>query len=43
RYTEAEPLYLQAIQICEKILGKDHPWTITAQQNYRKMLEEKDR
>jgi hypothetical protein len=34
RYSEAEPLYLRSLQICEQRLGVDHPSTVTVRQNY---------
>ncbi|MEH2360782.1 tetratricopeptide repeat protein, partial [Nostoc sp.] len=33
RYSEAEPLYIQALDICEQRLGVDHPNTITIRNN----------
>ena len=39
KYSEAEPLYLRAIQILEKALGSEHPNTVTVRQNYEIMCE----
>jgi tetratricopeptide (TPR) repeat protein len=39
KYSEAEPLYLRAIQILEKVLGSEHPNTVTVRQNYETMGE----
>ncbi|MEH2407794.1 MAG: tetratricopeptide repeat protein [Nostoc sp.] len=39
RYSDAEPLYIQAVAIAEKQLGANHPNTITI----RKNLEESRR
>ena len=39
KYSEAEPLYLRAIQILEKALGSEHPNTVTVRQNYEIMRE----
>ncbi|MBW4506089.1 MAG: tetratricopeptide repeat protein [Scytonematopsis contorta HA4267-MV1] len=33
RYDEAEPLYLQALNIYKQQLGKNHPHTNTVRQN----------
>jgi hypothetical protein len=33
RYSEAEPLYIQALEIAEKVLGVNHPNTITCRKN----------
>ncbi|MDZ8187923.1 MAG: tetratricopeptide repeat protein, partial [Nostoc sp. ChiSLP02] len=33
RYSEAEPLYIQALDIFEQRLGANHPNTITVRQN----------
>ena len=41
RYEQAEPLYRQALDIFEKVLGKDHPSTVTVRENYQLLLEEK--
>ncbi|NEO95654.1 MAG: tetratricopeptide repeat protein [Moorea sp. SIO3G5] len=34
RYSEAKPLYQQALGICEQQLGVDNPNTITVKENY---------
>jgi tetratricopeptide (TPR) repeat protein len=41
KYSEAEPLYLRAIQILEKVLGSEHPNTVTVRQNYEIMCKER--
>ena len=33
RYTEAEPLYLQALAIAEQALGENHPTTVRIREN----------
>ncbi|MBC1281098.1 tetratricopeptide repeat protein, partial [Nostoc sp. UCD121] len=33
RYSEAEPLYIQALEIAELSLGVNHPNTITFREN----------
>ncbi len=38
RYTEAEPLYLEAINIATQVLGENHPHTQTVYRNYLRML-----
>ncbi|WP_071995629.1 tetratricopeptide repeat protein [Microcystis aeruginosa] len=38
RYTEAEPLYREAINIATQVLGDNHPHTQTVYQNYLRML-----
>ncbi len=40
RYTEAEPLYLEAINIATQGLGENHPHTQTFYQNYLRMLSQ---
>nr|NCR19565.1 tetratricopeptide repeat protein [Microcystis aeruginosa LL13-03]NCR68996.1 tetratricopeptide repeat protein [Microcystis aeruginosa LL11-07] len=37
-YPEAEPLYLEAINIATQVLGENHPHTQTFYQNYLRML-----
>ncbi|QFS46551.1 tetratricopeptide repeat protein [Nostoc sphaeroides CCNUC1] len=32
RYSEAEPLYIQALDICERQLGVNHPNTVTVRE-----------
>ncbi|OYQ64010.1 hypothetical protein B9G53_13750 [Pseudanabaena sp. SR411] len=39
KYSEAEPLYLRAIQIFKKALGSGHPNTVTVRQNYEIMCK----
>jgi tetratricopeptide (TPR) repeat protein len=34
RYGEAEPLYRKALQLSEKVLGSEHPNTLTMQLNF---------
>ncbi|AKV67850.1 MULTISPECIES: tetratricopeptide repeat protein [Microcystis] len=38
RYTEAEPLHLEAINIFREGLGENHSHTQTVYRNYRGML-----
>ncbi|MEW8659886.1 MAG: TIR domain-containing protein, partial [Candidatus Thiodiazotropha endolucinida] len=33
RFKEAEPLYLQALEICQRVLGEEHPSTATSYNN----------
>jgi tetratricopeptide (TPR) repeat protein len=33
RYSEAEPLYVQALTVCEEVLGINHPITITIRED----------
>jgi tetratricopeptide (TPR) repeat protein len=40
RYEEAEPLYLEAINIATQGLGENHPHTQTVYQNYLEMLSQ---
>jgi tetratricopeptide (TPR) repeat protein len=40
RYTEAEPLYLEAIKIATQVLGKNHPDSQTIMENYKTMLSQ---
>jgi tetratricopeptide (TPR) repeat protein len=40
RYTEAEPLYLEAINIATQALGENHPHTQTVYRNYLRMLSQ---
>ena len=37
--TEAEPLYRRAIEIGEKVLGKDHPDVATSYNNLAMLLQ----
>jgi hypothetical protein len=32
-YSEAEPLYIEALAICDRILGVNHPTTTTIREN----------
>ena len=38
KYKAAEPLYLKALEIAEKILGNNHPTTITINENYQQLI-----
>ncbi|MGB3515612.1 MAG: tetratricopeptide repeat protein [Elainellaceae cyanobacterium] len=41
RFTEAEPLLVQALVICQQLLGNQHPHTLMMQQsleNVRQMM-----
>ncbi len=38
RYSEAEPLYQQALEMFEKWLGVDHPNTVTIRENLEDLL-----
>ena len=40
RYTEAEPLYLQALAIAEQALGENHPNTIIFRENLQMMRQQ---
>ena len=42
RYSEAEPLYVEALAIAEGVLGKNHPHTQTFRENYQILLAEKN-
>ncbi len=42
KYEAAEPLYLEAINICEKALGSNHPNTITIRQNLQHMQKQRN-
>jgi tetratricopeptide (TPR) repeat protein len=35
KYEEAEPLYLQALEIAERVLGANHPNTVTFRENLK--------
>ena len=39
RYDEAEPVYVEALAILEKLLGTDHPETATTLNNYGLLLQ----
>ena len=38
RYKEAEPLYLEALEISKKILGNNHPNTIAIKEDYKLLM-----
>lgn len=38
KYTEADPLYLRAIEVAEKMLGRDHPYLATSFNNRAELL-----
>jgi tetratricopeptide (TPR) repeat protein len=40
RYSEAEPLYLDALAIFERVLGTDHTNTITVWDNLRHLQQQ---
>ncbi len=40
RYTEAEPLYLEAINIATQALGENHPNTVTIRENLQIMRQQ---
>jgi len=40
RYTEAEPLLLEAIKIATQVLGDNHPDSQTIMENYKTMLSQ---
>ena len=42
KYEEAEPLFLQAIEILEQSSGEEHPDTQTIIKNYQIFLNEKN-
>ena len=33
RYSEAEPLYMRALEASERVLGREHPDTLTSVNN----------
>ncbi len=37
RYTEAEPLYIEAVAIAEETLGVDHPNTVIIRDNLARL------
>jgi tetratricopeptide (TPR) repeat protein len=41
RYEEAEPLYIQALDMRKKLLGDKHPYTQETQRDYQTLLENK--
>ncbi len=42
RYEIAEPLYVEALDIAERVLGESHPHTQTFRENYQILLSEKN-
>ncbi|MEQ9625737.1 tetratricopeptide repeat protein [Coleofasciculus chthonoplastes] len=40
RYDKAEPLYLQALDLRKRLLGDEHPNTITVRKNLQGMREQ---
>jgi tetratricopeptide (TPR) repeat protein len=42
KYSEAEPLYQEALAIFEQSLGIDHPNTVTVRENYQLFLQQKE-
>jgi hypothetical protein len=40
KYNQAEPLYRRAIEIDEKVLGKDHPGVATDYNNHAGLLQD---
>ena len=41
RYSEAEPLYLQALELKERVLGVNHPSTVTTRENLAILRQKK--
>lgn len=41
RYEGAEPLYRRALEVRERVLGKEHPYTLTSVNNLALLLESK--
>jgi tetratricopeptide (TPR) repeat protein len=41
RYAEAEPLYVQALEIAQRQLGANHPDTITFRENLQALREQR--
>ncbi len=39
RYSEAEPLYIKALEIASKSLGANHPNTITVRENLKSLRD----
>ncbi|MBW4635723.1 MAG: tetratricopeptide repeat protein [Iphinoe sp. HA4291-MV1] len=39
RYTEAEPLFIKALEIAERSLGVNHPNTITIRESLKHLRE----
>ena len=42
RYSEAKPLFQQALEMLEKWLGVDHPNTIKVRNNLERLWEKRD-
>jgi tetratricopeptide (TPR) repeat protein len=40
KYSEAEPLYLDALAMSERTLGANHPNTITVRNNLRRLQQQ---
>ena len=40
KYSEAEPLYLDALAMSERVLGTNHPTTITVRNNLRHLQQQ---
>jgi hypothetical protein len=40
KYSEAEPLYLDALAICERVLDNNHPNTITVRNNLQLLQQQ---
>jgi tetratricopeptide (TPR) repeat protein len=38
KYDAAEPLYRETLQLTEKVLGKEHPDTLTSMNNLARLL-----
>ncbi len=43
RYSEAEPLYLQALELCERVLGVNHPNTVTIGENLQFLRDQQEK
>ena len=43
RYDQAEPLYLQALELCKRLLGEDHPQVATSFNNLAGLYESQGR
>jgi hypothetical protein len=39
RYREAEPLFIQALELYQRLLGQEHPNTIIIRKNYAACLQ----
>ena len=40
KYSEAEPLYIQAVEIAERVLGENHPDTVKYRNNFEELRKE---